>query len=244
MRALVLAAGTGSRLGEITKTRTKGMVPVNGKRLIDYLLDFFDIGFFNEILIIGGFHYEDLRDHVEEKGYGNIRVLENKEYLKGNIFTLIRGLKEFERDSFLITNVDHIYPRVMFEKMKPSFGSITAMCDFDRDLGKDDMKVRLGTSGRIEAIRKDMDVFDCGYIGMTYIDESMNDVYRQAAGKTVERFGEKAVVENILQVLADDEETSPAICDLSGIGWYEVDTEEDLRKAEQGLLKDKNFERV
>jgi dTDP-glucose pyrophosphorylase len=31
MKAIVLAAGTGSRLGEITKVRTKGMVPVNGK---------------------------------------------------------------------------------------------------------------------------------------------------------------------------------------------------------------------
>jgi NDP-sugar pyrophosphorylase family protein len=41
MRAVVLAAGTGSRLGEITKARTKGMVPVRGKRLIDYLLEYF-----------------------------------------------------------------------------------------------------------------------------------------------------------------------------------------------------------
>ena len=40
MRAIVLAAGTGSRLGEITKARTKGMVPVKGRKLIDYLLDF------------------------------------------------------------------------------------------------------------------------------------------------------------------------------------------------------------
>lgn len=241
MRGVVLAAGTGSRLGEITKTRTKGMVPVSGKRLIDYLLDFFEINFFNEILIIGGFHYEDLRDHVEKRGYDNVRILENKEYLKGNIFTLLRGLEEFDKDSFLITNVDHIYPRIMFEKMKLSFNYITAMCDFDRDLGKDDMKVKLGSSGRIESIRKDMDVFDCGYIGMTYVDESMNDVYRQAADRAISGFGEKAVVENILQVLADDEGTAPGICDLSGIGWYEVDTEEDLKKAEEGLLRDKNF---
>ena len=39
MKAVILAAGTGSRLGEITKARTKGMVPVKGKLLIDYLSD-------------------------------------------------------------------------------------------------------------------------------------------------------------------------------------------------------------
>ncbi|MFH0977439.1 MAG: NTP transferase domain-containing protein [Spirochaetota bacterium] len=244
MRAIVLAAGTGSRLGEITKARTKGMVPVNGKRLIDYLLEFFEIEFFDEILIIGGFCYEDLKDHIQKKKYENVRVLENKEYLKGNIFTLVRGLKEFESDSFLITNVDHIYPRKMFERMKKSFMGITAMCDFDRNLTNDDMKVKLRADSRtIELIRKDLTEFNCGYIGMSYIDKSSNKIYREAVERAVEKFGEKAVAENVLQILANDAGTAPGICDLSGIGWYEVDTEDDLRKAEAGLLKDPNFTR-
>jgi len=241
MRAIVLAAGTGSRLGEITHARTKGMVDVNGKKLIDYLLEFLEIDFFREILIIGGFYYEDLKSHVESKEYKNVRVLENSEYLKGNIFTLIKGLSEFDSDSFLITNVDHIYPPLMFKKMKESFSSITAMCDFDRKLADDDMKIKLTDENRIDKISKKLKEFDCGYIGMTYVDKTMNSVYRDAVKRAVREFGEKAVVENVLQILADNKETAPGICDLSDIGWYEVDTEEDLRKAEMGLLKDKNF---
>jgi choline kinase len=242
MRAIVLAAGTGSRLGDITKTRTKGMVPVYGKRLIDYLLDFFEIEFFDEILVVGGFHYEDLKEHIAKRKLTNLRVLENKEYLKGNIFTLIRALNEFSNDSFLITNVDHIYPRKMFVKMKESFKSITAMCDFDRTLTNDDMKVKLRKSGAtIELIRKDLGEFDCGYIGMTYVDKTANDIYRDAVKKAIEKFGEKAVAENVLQILANDKNTAPLICELSGIGWYEVDTEEDLEKAEAGLVRDVNF---
>ncbi len=244
MRAIVLAAGTGSRLGEITKVRTKGMVPVNGKRLIDYLFDFFEIELFDEILVVGGFYYEDLKKYIDSKKFNNVRVLENREFLKGNIFTLMRALNEFPKDSFLITNVDHIYPKVMFSKMKRSFNSITAMCDFDRTLTDDDMKVRLSKIGavpRIDLIRKDLKEFDCGYIGMTYVDVSAGRLYRDTVMKTLEKFGDRAVVENVLQILADNENTAPGICDLSGIGWYEVDTEEDLRKAEKGLLKDKNF---
>ena len=56
-----------------------------------------------------------------------------------------------------------------------------------------------------------------------------------------EKFGDKAVAENVLQILANNENTAPGICDLSGIGWYEVDTEEDLKKAEAGLTADINF---
>lgn len=242
MRAIVLAAGTGSRLGELTKVRTKGMVPVHGKRLIDYLLDFFEINFFDQIVVVGGFYYEDLKDHIDKKKLKKVKVVENKEYLKGNIFSLIRGLNEFLNDSFLITNVDHIYPSIMFSKMKNSFNSITAMCDFDRNLTDDDMKVKLRKPTKtIELIRKDLKDFDCGYIGMTYVDVSMERLYRATVQNAVEKFGDKAVAENVLQILADDERTAPKICDLSGIGWYEVDNEEDLRKAEAGLLKDKNF---
>lgn len=243
MRAVVLAAGTGSRLGEITKARTKGMVPVNGKPLIDYLMDFFEPGFFDEILVVGGFFYEDLRDHLKKQNYPRVRVIENPDYLKGNIFTLLRALKEFSGDSFLITNVDHIYPRTMFERMKTAFSSdITAMCDFDRTLGADDMKVKLRKDGKsIAAISKQLTDFDCGYIGMTYVDSLKEKIYRTAAAKAVERFGEKAVVENILQILAEDEKTAPVICDLSSIGWYEIDTPDELAHAEEKLRKDKNF---
>ena len=241
MKAIVLAAGTGSRLGEITEARTKGMVPVNGKKMIDYLLDFFELNFFDDIYIIGGFCYEDLSDHLEIRKISNIKVLENSDYMKGNIFTLLRGLEEFSDDSFLITNVDHIYPQIMFKKMKESFSGITAMCDFDRNLTDDDMKVRLRENRTIKKIRKDLQDFDCGYIGMTYVDKSMQGIYRRTIEKTLERFGDKAVVENILQVLADNENQAPVICDLSGFGWYEVDTPEDLQKAEQGLRSDDNF---
>jgi choline kinase len=241
MRAIVLAAGTGSRLGEITKVRTKGMVPVKGKRLIDYLFDFFERDFFDEIIVVGGFYYEDLKNHISALNYKNVRVIENKDFLKGNIFTLLRALKEFSDDSFLVTNVDHIYPRVMFKKMKESMSGITAMCDFDRKLGADDMKVKLYSDNTIERISKQLDVFDCGYIGMTYIDRSKENFYRESVAKTLERVGEKAAVENVLQLIAESKADAPNICDLSGFGWYEVDTEEDLLNAERGLENDRNF---
>ncbi len=236
MRAVILAAGTGSRLGEITKARTKGMVPVAGKKLIDHLFSFLELDFFDEIIVVGGFCFEDLRDHIKGQNIPHVRVIQNRDYLKGNIFTLLTGLDEFSNDSFLITNVDHIYPPAMFRKMKESFSGITAMCDFDRDLSHDDMKVRLSGDGKhIEMISKELREFNCGYIGMTYVDVSKEAVYREAAAETVKNIGEKAVVENILQLLAEDKRRAPVICDLSGFGWFEVDDENDLRKAEKGL---------
>jgi len=242
MKAIVLASETGSRLGEITKARTKGMVPVKWRKLIDYLLDFLERDFFDEIIVVGGFCYEDLRDHIAGLNYSNVRVIENKNYQKGDIFALVAALNEFKDDSFLITDVDHIYPPVMFEKMKELMSGITGMCDFDMIPGADDMKVKLrDDKKKIQTINRQLEVFDCGYIGITYVDKSRENFYRASVEKTIETVGEKAAVENVLQFMAENEINAPEICDLSGFGWYKVDTEEDLLRAEKGLEKDSNF---
>ena len=126
--------------------------------------------------------------------------------------------------------------------MRLSFSDITAMCDFDRDPGAGGMKVKLRPDGRsVSAIGKQLSDFDCGYIGMTYVDSLREKLFRRTAARTVERFGDMAIVENVLQVLAEDEKTSPVICDLSGTGWYEIDTHEKLLITEEKLLTDENF---
>ena len=241
MRAIILAAGTGSRLGSAT---TKALIEINGKKMIDYLMDFLNLELFEEIFVVGGFHFDDLREYLFSKENPKIKVLENTEYLKGNIYTMLRALSEFENDSFLLTNADHIYPRIMFDKMEKSFQhtAITAMCDFDRNLGIDDMKVSINDGTNcIEAIDKKLEHYNCGYIGMTFVHKDCFGTYKKAAFDTVDRVGENAVVENILQTLANDPETAPHIYDLSDFGWYEVDNVMDKAHAEKNLLTDKNF---
>ena len=77
---------------------------------------------------------------------------------------------------------------------------------------------------------------------MTYVDKSVEAMYRSAIGRAIENFGEKAVVENILQTMAAGEEAfRPVTCDLSGFGWYEVDTPDEKISAEEKLKKDPNF---
>jgi choline kinase len=239
MRAIILAAGTGSRLGGTT---TKALIEVNGKKMIDYLLDFLNLELFDEIFVVGGFHFADLSDYLSSKQNPKIKVLENTEYLKGNIYTMFRALNEFNDDSFLLTNSDHIYPSVMFEKMEKSFQHIMAMCDFDRNLGIDDMKVRTNDdTGCIEAIDKKLEYYNCGYIGMTFVHKDYFNLYKKAADYTIAKKEKKAVVENILQTLSYDPQTAPYICDLSGFGWYEVDDEMDMVRAQKNLLTNKNF---
>jgi mannose-1-phosphate guanylyltransferase len=49
MRAILLAAGLGTRLRPITDKIPKCLVPINGKPLIDYWLEAIDKGWYREI---------------------------------------------------------------------------------------------------------------------------------------------------------------------------------------------------
>jgi len=241
MRVVVLSAGTGSRLGELTKNKPKALVQVGGVPLVDHLLAFIDHSFFEEILVVGGFAFDGLKAYLESKRISKIKVIWNPLYRKGNIFTLLRAMESFSGDSFLVTNIDHIYPRGMFDKMKRSLDGLVAMCDFDRALTADDMKVKLNHDHKtIKMISKQLTDFDGGYIGMTFVDRNAFGLYQEAVNKALAKFGDACVVENVLQLLAETG-NPPKSCDLSGFGWYEVDNQEDLKKAEKRVLLNRSM---
>ena len=60
MQAIILAAGMGRRLGDLTKENTKCMVPVNGVRLIDRLLGQLSQLNLNRIIIVVGYKGKEL----------------------------------------------------------------------------------------------------------------------------------------------------------------------------------------
>ncbi len=77
-RAIILAAGFGSRMMPATADRPKPMVRVGGVRIIDTLLDALVSVGIKEITVIGGYRFEKLKDLLEK--YPFIQLIENKEY--------------------------------------------------------------------------------------------------------------------------------------------------------------------
>ena len=66
MQAIILAAGMGRRLGDLTKENTKCMVPVNGVRLIDRLLGQLSGLSLKRVIIVVGYQGQKLRAIWEE----------------------------------------------------------------------------------------------------------------------------------------------------------------------------------
>jgi len=240
MKAVILAAGTGSRLVHLTRDLPKALVRVGEQALINHALNFVQAAGCSDVTVVGGFYFSKLERHLAACG-AEVHLFENKNFLKGNIFTLLRALPELD-DAFLLVNVDHIFPLRLAARLAHEVAAkqtVTAAVDFDRPLQQDDMKVSLTQDLKIARISKGLHDFDAGYVGMTFVPAPAVTTYK-ATAEAVAQENEDAVVEHILQRLVVDGH-HPGIVDISGTRWLEIDNQNDLQNAERILKWQPDF---
>lgn len=116
MQAIILAAGMGKRLGELTQDNTKCMVKVNGVTLIDRTLTQLSNLSLSRVVIVIGYKGENLRNYIgnEYKGL-KIEYIDNPIYDKtNNIYSLSLAKKELQEDDTLLIESDLIFDDALF----------------------------------------------------------------------------------------------------------------------------------
>jgi len=236
-QAIILAAGLGSRLQHLTQALPKALIPFAGKPLLAYALDFARqvVGPAGRRIVVSGFCADQVERFV--RSYApDATVVFNPDYRKANLLSVRTGLNAVQ-DGFLLMNVDHVYPFAFANRFATASGRVVLAVDRDRPLGSDDMKVACDELGAVRRMSKQMDVWDCGYIGMTRVDDAAAQAYRTAMEAVLTNRPDTAVAEDVIAAL--HEMNDPAsICDLSGLGWIEIDNCDELAAAEQRLAKD------
>lgn len=110
MKAMIFAAGLGKRLGKITEKMPKAFVEINGKTVLQRAVEKCSAAGFNEI-IINVHHFADLVEtevhRLNKMGY-NISVSDERERLLENGGGLYRARNFFDKNPFLLYNVDII----------------------------------------------------------------------------------------------------------------------------------------
>ncbi|MGL4451022.1 MAG: sugar phosphate nucleotidyltransferase [Sarcina sp.] len=99
MRAILLAAGMGTRLRPLTLTTPKSLVEVNGKPLLERQVQMLKEKGVNEIIVLTGYLKESF-DYLVEK-YG-VKLIHNDKYdIYNNIYTMYL-VKDYLKDSYVI----------------------------------------------------------------------------------------------------------------------------------------------
>jgi choline kinase len=232
VQAVLLAAGLGSRLGSLTERLPKALIPVGGEPLLVHAVRFAQAAGAREILVVGGFGYEQVAAEVAQRKLP-VELLQNTAFRDGNLVSLMAARARIAED-FLLMNVDHIYRRPIAALAGAPADEVTAFIDTDRTLGDDDMKVERDQQGRVRRIAKTLTRFDSGYVGMTKVPAASSARYWAEADAAHAAEGRAIHVERVLARLADAG-IPPACRDISGHGWLEVDLPEERDRAEAAL---------
>ena len=108
MKAVILAAGRGKRLKEVTEPTNKCMLKFNGRHLIEYSLISATLSKVDEIIIVVGHHAEDI---INKYGisYQNIRIrYVFQEVQKGPVHALEQAQKALDGDDFILLLADEL----------------------------------------------------------------------------------------------------------------------------------------
>ncbi|MFA6189473.1 MAG: nucleotidyltransferase family protein [Sulfuricurvum sp.] len=107
-RALLLAAGLGTRLRPITDKIQKCLVPIDGKPLIEYWLDSLSKAGVEEFLINTHYFAEQMEMYVENSKYKDAITLVHEDELLLTGGTILANKDFFKHDSFLVVHADNL----------------------------------------------------------------------------------------------------------------------------------------
>lgn len=246
MKAIVLAAGTGTRLGALTADKPKTMLEFAGRPLIEHQLAAFRRAGIDRIVIIGGYREEQLPSDGVIR-YRNARFAETN-----MVETLMAARQELEGD-VLITYGDVIFEDRVLEQMVASTADIAVAVDMDwrpywmarfGNLETDLETLEMAPGGRITRIGQPAlspEQMHARYVGMIRLSprgaETVKDVYDRTRA---ERLGgpwqtsksfEKGYMTDLLQELIDRGAR------VEGLpierGWLEFDTVDDVERAQE-----------
>lgn len=244
MTAIVLAAGTGTRLGALTAEMPKTMLEFAGRPLIEHQLTAFRRAGVDRIVIIGGYRDEQLPSE------GVVRY-RNPRFAETNMVETLMAAREELRGDVLITYGDVIFEDRVLQQMVASTADIGVAVDMDwqpywlarfGNLETDVETLEMGPDGAVTRIGQPdprPDQLHARYVGMIRLSprgaETVARVYdetrRARLGKTwqTSKTFEKGYMTDLLQELVDRGHRVEAIAIERG--WLEFDTIEDVERA-------------
>ncbi len=241
MQAIILAAGMGRRLGELTKENTKCMVEVNGVRLIDRLLGQLSGLSLRRVIIVVGYQGQNLMDYIGHRYDGRLTIeyAENPIYDKtNNIYSLSLVKEKMLEDDTLLIESDLIFSDRLFQMiLEDEYPNVALVAKYESWM--DGTMVRIDEARNIvnfvpkKAFRyEDVDE----YYKTVNIYKFSRDFCEQKYVPFLEAYchalGNNEYYEQVLRVITLLDSAELKALPVGDEKWYEIDDIQDLDIAE------------
>lgn len=240
MQAIILAAGMGRRLGDLTRNNTKCMIEVNGVKLIDRMLSQLFSAGLSRIVIVVGYEGKALRDYIVSR-YPDapLEFVENPVYDRtNNIYSLWLARDYMTADDTLLLESDLIFEDdVLRRALLSKDENIALVAKYQTWM--DGTMVRIDSDCNIvnfvpkKAFRySDTDDYYKTVNIYKFSRSFVRDQYLPFLEAYIKVLGENEYYEQVLRVITLIDSSDLKAVPVGGLKWYEIDDIHDLSIAE------------
>jgi len=240
MQAIILAAGMGKRLKELTEDSTKCMIKVNGITLIERMLYQLDKLNLSGIIIVVGYKAEKLTSYISNLALQTpiIFVTNDIYYETNNIFSLYLAKDYLLKEDTLLLESDLIFTDAVLQTIiNDQYPSLALVAKYENWM-----------DGTVVTLDEDNNI--TGFIGKTQYD--YNDINQYYKTVNIYKFnkqfsnthyvpfleayikaqGRNVYYEQVLSVIGMLNKPEIKATILENETWYEIDDAQDLNIAE------------
>src|SRR5262249_2996756 len=238
MKAVILAAGQGTRIRSVHGERPKCLIEVDDTTILDHQLEALSKAGINDVAIVVGYEKEQIINHVMSRKLIHIQrihFIENPAFaITNNIYSLWLALEWLRGDSFIVLNADVIFDTEILDIAVRPKAPISVIVDPSwRD---ETMKVIIHADRVMQMSKKiSREQFSGTHIGITVFSKANQTRFFEkmsaliSAGR-VNDFFNVAVQELV------DEGVHVGYTSTDGLAWAEIDDPVDLSFAQQNVF--------
>jgi choline kinase len=232
-RAIILAAGSSTRLRPLTNNIPKTLLKVGRATILDIAISILHRFNIDDIIIVTGHAADTLEEHVY-RNYNNntirFRFIRNDKLHLGNIYSFYIA-REYMDTDFILLNSDVLFHPKILEYLL-SYDVSALAVDDHKMLGEEEMKVKVNESGIIKDISKGIPIkeADGEYIGVMKLTSKDADTIIKSITHLFNQGRYNLYYEDAIRLVAHEHDLFYK-CSTRGLQCIEIDTHKDLNDA-------------
>lgn len=235
MKAIILAAGIGSRIKPLTDNTPKSLLKIGRKSILERMITNIQNAGIMDILIVTGYLENQIKDFVAKQfTHLNIKFIRNDKYASTNTgYSLMLAKNFVNGDDFVKFDADVVFEKEVLARLinEPYFTCLSI--DKNIHLEKEEVKVICDEDNKVLKVGKKLDpqLSKGESIGIEKISKKAGKLLFDILTNLMKN-------EKNYNEYYDDSYTTLVekgipfhAVDITGLKWVEIDTHEDFRRA-------------
>jgi len=237
MKAIILAAGVGSRIRPLTDNTPKSLLKVGDKTILERMITNIEDVEMTEVIVITGYLEEQIKEFIREKfPHLNVTYIKNEKYDQTNTgYSLLLTKEAVGDDDFVKFDADVVFEKAILEQLVKSSHSSALCIDKNINLEAEEVKVECDKDGNVLKVGKKLPPQTAAgeSIGIEKISKDAAKVlFAELEDLMKDQANHQQYYDDSYTTLVEKGIPFGAV-DITGLKWVEIDTHEDYKKAQE-----------